>query len=95
MGRCENCRFWMFDEPDWQFDSVRLGECKAVKMREHIIEPARQIEDWDAREAEEERLLKEAKAIAVDGSGYYAALRTAPDFGCTLFAQPTHEGGEP
>lgn len=83
-GRCASCAHWSFAEPDWQYEALTMGECKAVKMRETIVEPARNIEDWDAREAEEMRLLVAARAIAVDGSGYYAALRTSADFGCVL-----------
>ena len=90
-GRCSSCEHWKFEEPDWQYDALTLGECKAIRMREAIVEPAREIADWDAREAEEARLLKAAKAIAVDGSGYYAALRTAADFGCVLHTALSRE----
>lgn len=82
--RCEGCTHWLFDEPDWQFERLRFGKCAAIKQREDIIEPARKFEEWADQEKEEMRLLGLAKAIAVDGSGYYAALRTAADFGCTL-----------
>lgn len=82
---CETCSHWVFSQDDWQFDGLKMGKCAAVKQREDIIEPARNIDDWDAREAEEARLLRAAKAIAVDGSGYYAALRTTADFGCVLY----------
>jgi len=70
-----------------------MGRCAAIKQRENIIAPAREAfsDDWDAQEAEEGRLLKAEKAIAVDGSGYYAAIRTAPDFGCVLWATTAPE----
>lgn len=84
MEHCETCKHWKAVEPDWQFDALVMGRCAAVKQRDDIIAPARQVEDWDAREAEEGRLLKLEKAIAVDSSGYYAALRTQADFGCVL-----------
>lgn len=84
-GNCRTCRHWRAVEPDWQFDGLTMGKCGAIKQRETIIAPAREIDDWDKREAEEERLLKAEKAVAVDGSGYYAALRTQADFGCVLF----------
>jgi hypothetical protein len=84
MQTCETCQHWNFDERDAEFDGLKIGRCAAIRQREDVISPARELEDWDAREAEERRLLSEAKAIAVDGSGYYAAIRTAPDFGCTL-----------
>lgn len=84
MQFCETCEHWAFDERDVAFDRLRLGRCRAIRQREDIIEPARSMGDWDSREAEEHRLLAAAKAIAVDGSGYYAAIRTAADFGCVL-----------
>lgn len=97
MARCETCRNWSNAEPDWQFDQLIMGRCAAIRQREDILEPAREIEDWDAREVEEGRLLSAEKAIAVDGSGYYAAIRTRGDFGCVLHVPATHsdkEGGE-
>ena len=84
-GRCSSCSHWSNAERDWAFDAVIMGSCAAIKQREDIVSPAREIGDWDAREAEEQRLLQAEKAIAVDGSGYYAAIRTAPDFGCVLW----------
>lgn len=86
-GRCSSCSHWSNAEADWQFDELVMGSCAAIKQREDIIEPARDAfpDDWDARVVEEGRLLKAEKAIAVDGSGYYAAIRTAPDFGCVLW----------
>lgn len=65
-----------------------MGKCAAIRQRNDIIEPARQVEDWDEREAEENRLLSLEKAISVDGSGYYAAVRTQADFGCVLHEEP-------
>jgi hypothetical protein len=92
-GRCETCEHWKFAEPDWQFDSLVIGECKAIRMREDIetsaAEKAGFQNRWDdgAEEAVKAGLLA-AKAIAVDGSGYYAAVRTTADFGCVLHATP-------
>jgi hypothetical protein len=88
-GRCATCRFWLFETPDWQFDDIIFGECKAVKMRETLEKDALEGTDFDRWDDEAEPIIKAAfraaKAIAVDGSGYYAALRTASDFGCVLF----------
>lgn len=85
---CETCIHWKFDEPDWEFDKLRFGECKAIRMREHIADAAREGLDRFSPECDavEEAAVAAAKAIAVDGSGYYAAIRTAPDFGCTLYS---------
>lgn len=87
-SRCETCQHWFFDRADWQFDELQIGECKAIRQRETIEEDAllgTGIDSWDDEAAP---LIKaamiKAKAIAVDGSGYYAALRTFSDFGCVL-----------
>lgn len=89
-GRCGSCAHWAAVEPDWEFDALVMGRCVAIKQREDILEPARRLcDDWDARVAEEGRLLSLEKAIAVDGSGYYAAVRTQADFGCVLWSPMT------
>ena len=46
----------------------------------------------DEGRAAEHAALAAAKMIAVDGSGYYAALRTAPDFGCVLWEAMAPQG---
>lgn len=97
--RCETCKHWSMAEPDWQFDELLIGKCTRARMREDIETDATcHLADgrWDD---EAEPLIKAAliaaKVIAVDGSGYYAALRTMSDFGCVLhepFDAP--EGGQ-
>jgi len=91
LGRCETCLHWKAVEPDHAFDKLVMGRCVAIRQREDIIEPAQKIDDWAAREAEEERLMLLEKAIAVDGSGYYAAVRTQGSFGCILHDQSLQE----
>lgn len=88
---CETCRFWLYiSAEDWEFDALGVGDCKAIKMREDIKDavfdsrPRDAFDDWDEVERLEAEALRAAKAFAVDGSGYYAALRTFPDFGCVL-----------
>lgn len=86
---CETCLHWRFDEPDAEFDDLRFGTCKAIRQRETIQDEAfkgqKDVDRWtDEGEAIIHAAMKAAKAIAVDGSGYYAAVRTAPDFGCVL-----------
>lgn len=48
------------------------------------IPPARQalIDAWERRQIE---AIKAAGAFVVDGSSYYAALKTQPDFYCAKF----------
>lgn len=38
-------------------------------------------DDWEAKAP---AAIKAAKAIAVDGSGYFAAVRCTEEFGCVL-----------
>lgn len=88
-ARCETCTHWKFAEKDWEFESLVFGKCAAVKQREDVEREACEAAGIDHRwdDGGEEVVLnamREAKAIAVDGSGYYAALRTAADFGCVL-----------
>lgn len=86
--RCETCKHWKFEEPDWEFDELKFGECKAIRQREAIEELAFGGDREKRWTDEGEKIMRDAiaaaKAIAVDGSGYYAAVRTAPDFGCVL-----------
>lgn len=88
---CGNCKHWLFEREDWQFNDLRVGECKAVKMRETIEEEAVEGTLFNRWDEQGESLIRaafvRAKAIAVDGSGYYAALRTFADFGCVLHAR--------
>ena len=94
MMRCETCEHWKFDEPDWEYDQLRFGECKAIRQRETIDDDATEgLTDRYGEEAEARKkaALMAAKAFAVDGSGYYAAVRTAPDFGCILYAPKLEE----
>lgn len=93
LARCETCKHWKFDKPDWEFDDIKFGECKRIMMRSSIVDAALiEAEVSDQFSNDGDRIahdaIAKAKAIAVDGSGYYAALRTAPDFGCVL-----HEAG--
>jgi len=95
--RCETCAHWKFDKPDWEFDELRFGECKAIQMREDLESEAVQaagVDRWDAEaEAVRKAALRAAKAFCVDGSSYYAAVRTAPDFGCVLHVAAADTSG--
>lgn len=86
-GTCETCAHWSQVEPDWEYDALKMGKCQRIKQREDITGTDEiQALEWGSpeRDAATVKALTDAKAIAVDGSGYYAALRTAGDFGCVL-----------
>lgn len=92
MKTCETCELWKFERRDWEYDELRLGECKGIKQRSSIesdaLDAAGNPDRWSTKgEAAIKAAMLATKAIAVDGSGYYAALRTAPDFGCILHVE--------
>ena len=88
--RCASCAFWGDAEPDWQFDKLSVARCTKIRMRDDIAQEAcpDPEERWsEAGEAKIEAAMTAAKAIAVDGSDYYAAVRCFADFGCVLWEQ--------
>lgn len=85
---CGTCRHW--GEPqDWSFIAAlqSLRPCGAVK---HDAKLPRK-KDADGLDAEDPETFgpildcPTPKAVVVDGSGYFAALKTAEDFGCPLW----------
>jgi len=82
--RCGLCVFWGDTEDQGQ----RFRKCGAVKQgavrfdddfNETIVASG---EQYDANAAPLDY------AYVVDGSGYFAALKTEQDFGCALFTLP-------
>jgi hypothetical protein len=91
--RCETCVHWSASSDDWQCEKAGFGECKRIILLDRVTDQAAKAfraqgrRVWDNADelgAAELELLKIAKAVCVDASSYYAALRTAPDFGCVL-----------
>ena len=79
--RCGTCRHWKppaeSDQPvtftSHTDEPTDYGECKAI---EHDTE-------WGWNESL--ALTKKASAMVLDGSGYFAALRSRAEFGCVLW----------
>jgi len=81
---CMTCRHWgaftsdadrgrvYSDDPEQHAEDVAFGDVVAIKR----MGLCQRIGD--------EKQNLDAEAVAVDGSGYYAGLRTAATFGCTL-----------
>jgi hypothetical protein len=85
MSNCDTCRFWTPDDDDWRVAKIGFRKCEAIRMTERIEEGVEgEYLTGDAREDAECAAIKAAKAFCVDGSSYYAAVYTAPDFGCVL-----------
>jgi len=96
MKTCVTCKHWSASVDDWEFEELGVRDCKGILMREDIKELAHKDHDddrWeDAGQARENAAMRATRAFVVDGSGYYAALRTHPDFGCVLHEPPPPEG---
>lgn len=70
---CGDCKFWG-GERDVPGDDFR--ECTAV---------VHSGDCWDTQSINIMDRDPDATAVVVDGSGYFAALKTKDDFGCVLF----------
>lgn len=80
--KCENCKFWKPPNPDdWRLNiddepfQYDYGSCDRIDHRNNFNKKY----DPDAFEVE--------LAHVVDGSGYFAELRTLPDFYCCLYEE--------
>ena len=78
MNTCGTCKFWG-DAPDRCDPRGPKGEefrpCKRIKMQEIDME-AESDAEWHGV------ISNPCSAVAVDGSGYYAAIKCRSDFGC-------------
>lgn len=80
MNRCGDCKFWGRKGEDGKFRS-----CTGVIHDESSIHDE-EVGDWMDEEYKESVIrINALPAVVVDGSGYFAALKTKEDFGCVLF----------
>jgi len=78
MNKCKTCKFWT--KPESEYGEVPgVGRCTAMVM---FWDATEWVEDSDFRQLKPQ--YKQALAFVQDGSDYYAALKTLPDFGCIL-----------
>lgn len=93
MDLCGTCKFW--GGPD---DDGKYRQCARIEHDESSDTSS--YEEWDEdevkyyQENDPERLARHnamlaEKAVAVDGSGYFAALRCREDFGCVYHEPKT------
>lgn len=78
--KCGDCKFW--GKPNNLEDTGDFRECQGILHDKDKVTTASTFEDEDAK-----LLRSENKAVTVDGSGYFAALRTREDFGCVSFSK--------
>lgn len=83
-NRCGTCRHWGTPR-DNGTETWGLRPCVAVipKYDVAVLKDENGNDLWD--ENYEPVPVNTPKAMVVDGSGYFAALKTAEDFGCVLW----------
>lgn len=82
MNRCGDCKFWGKES-----ESVtrEFRSCTGI-IHDGYDRNAVGKEDLDDRvDIELVVNIQSRPAVVVDGSGYFAALKTKEDFGCVLF----------
>lgn len=85
--RCDKCKFWQYPTEAWETIQAGIGVCGGVRERWDIADEAsgnRHNNDFTKVRCD---ALRAARAFVEDGSEYHAALVTAPDFFCALFAE--------
>ena len=80
MKTCETCKFWG-DEDD---KNNLFRECQAINHQA----------SYDPYEENSDSALEDQLAITIDGSGYFAAIKTQADFGCVLHESLGEEHNE-
>lgn len=87
MMNCAACKVWTKaenGEPGWR---MRMGVCSNVPKFFDATDDFGEFDSEDSGDGA--RTLKTefvgVNALALDGTGYRAALITAPDFGCVSF----------
>jgi hypothetical protein len=91
METCGTCKYWGIYTKDSDEDESKeiFRTCTRVihdkKHRNRYNAYPFEPEEFEENEKYAKELLKETKAVNLDGSGYFSCLRTAEDFGCVLY----------
>jgi len=72
-GQCVTCKHWGNAE----------DEGKLFRECQRILHDVVQASDCDEFSRDPENVLEET-AVVIDGSGYFARLRSKADFGCVM-----------
>jgi hypothetical protein len=85
---CLTCRHW--GRPDEREEGKQFRECQKIPHAESGTdvwwEPGDEVHVPSDRQDRDSVL--ESPAVTVDGSGYFAALRTQATFHCSLYEPP-------
>lgn len=91
--RCGDCKHWGKPGEAHPFRSCMavVHDKKSVTSDYQYDEEEAWPEDWADADGDANRQFRAThKAVAMDGSGFFAAFRTHEDFGCMLFeVKPT------
>ena len=86
MKTCKTCRYWGL--PRDEYDAEAIEQIKKDSDRLHLwgrVRPCGAVLACESGVGPSATTLSEGeRARVVDGSGYYASLRTRDDFGCVL-----------
>lgn len=89
--KCENCRHWnRLNNTGLQAEKIGFGECDVIEFGERLageaMHKAGRKATLDERQRAGDDALTRSKAFVMDAEGQHAALYSAPDFGCVLYA---------
>ena len=82
MNTCSNCASWTLLHHTGS-SLVGIGECRAARQAVERL-PHTDMEDADLALAIQ--AIEKDKAVVKDGSGYFAALFTKPEFYCAQWS---------
>ena len=89
MNTCGSCRYWGGPTKNYdpRSDDKDFRPCRAVIHDQDNLSSDDALDYCadDERKAEFKAIRDAAQAFVVDGSGYFAALKTRDSFGCTLW----------
>ena len=98
---CGTCRFW--GPHDKYEDAPGYAVCKRIQHDkdghtssvEYDEQHMQELVTEDPDEREKILMGREQKAVSLDGSGYFPAVRSRGDFGCVLHEPIPQEGQKP
>ena len=81
---CGQCKFWGKNGETGEFREC-IGIVHDKDLLTNNLEDNVNVDDNDDWTPETLKFRSENKAVTIDDSGYFAALRTKEDFGCVLY----------